>query len=107
MSLSAKPSKPLRGLDYYALDTIWLNQGEVPAHLSARAMLTNLGMLLDLRSKEVASLLGVSESRISRNDQVTLAMLDRAKGSATPSLRSPLYSASSTHVTGSNHLIRL
>ncbi len=75
-----KTFEAITGLDYYALDTIWLKQGEVPEHLSARAMMTNLGALLDLRSKEVASLLGVSESRISRNDRVTLAMLDRAEG---------------------------
>ena len=75
-----KTFEAITGLDYYALDTIWLKQGEVPARLSARAIMTNLSTLLDLRSKEVASLLGVSESRISRNDQVTLSMLDRAEG---------------------------
>ena len=87
-SLSAdKPSvvkrktfEAVTGLDYYALDTIWFKQDGVPEHLSARTMMTNLSTLLDLRSKEVASLLGVSESRISRNDQVTLSMLDRAEG---------------------------
>ena len=75
-----KTFEAVTGLDYYALDAIWLKQDEVPERLSARAMMTNLCALLDLRSKEVASLLGVSESRISRNDQVTLAMLDRAEG---------------------------
>lgn len=75
-----KTFEAVTGLDYYALDAIWLKQGEVPEHLSARTMMTNLGTLLDLRSKEVAPLLGVSESRISRNDRVTLSMLDRAEG---------------------------
>ena len=75
-----KTFEALTGLDYYKLDTIWLKQGEMPEHLSARTMMTNLGALLDLRSKEVVSLLGVSESRISRNDRVSLVMLDRAEG---------------------------
>ena len=42
--------------------------------------MTNLSALLGLRSKEVAAMLGVSESRVSRNDQVTLAILDRTEG---------------------------
>ena len=75
-----KTFEAVTGLDYNALDAIWLKQDEVPERLSARAMMTNLGALLDLRSKEVAPLLGVSESRISRNDQVTLSMLDRVEG---------------------------
>ena len=75
-----KTFEAVTGLDYYALDTIWLKQAEVPERLSARVIMTNLSVLLDLRSKEVAPLLGVSESRISRNDQVTLSMLDRAEG---------------------------
>ena len=85
--LANKPSvvkrkifEAVTGLDYDALDTIWLKQAEVPERLSARVMMTNLGALLGLRSKEVAPLLGVSESRISRNDWVTLSMLDRAEG---------------------------
>ena len=79
-AVKRKTFEAVTGLDYYALDAIWLEQGEVPERLSARVMMTNLGALLGLRSKEAASLLGVSESRISRNDQVTLSMLDRAEG---------------------------
>lgn len=69
----------LTGLDYYALDALWLGRSEVPGNLSARGVMTNLSALLGLRSKEVAALLGVSESRISRNDRVTLAILDRTE----------------------------
>lgn len=72
--------KALTGLDYYELDAIWLRQLGVPEHLSARGIMTNLGALLGLRSKEVAAMLGVSESRVSRNDRVTLTILDRAEG---------------------------
>ena len=72
--------KALTGLDYYELDAIWLRQREVPKDLSARGVMTNLAALLGLRSKEVAALLGVSESRVSRNDRVTLTILDRAEG---------------------------
>ena len=75
-----KTFEAVTGLDYYDLDAIWLEQRQIPAHLSARAMTTNLSRLLDLRSKEVAALLGVSESRVSRNDRVTVTMLDRAEG---------------------------
>lgn len=42
--------------------------------------MTNLSTLLGLRSREVAALLGVSESRVSRNNQVTLVILDRTEG---------------------------
>ena len=70
----------ITGLDYYALDTLWLKQREVPEGLSARSIMSNMSTLLDLRSKEVATMLGVSESRVSRNDQVTLAILDRTEG---------------------------
>lgn len=70
----------MTGLDYYALDTLWLKQREVPEDLSARGIMTNLSALLGLRSKEVATMLGVSESRVSRNDQVTLSILDRTEG---------------------------
>lgn len=88
LALSAhKPSavkreifETITGLDYYALDTIWLAQSEVPKGLSARSIMTNLSALLGLRSKEVAAMLGVSESRVSRNDQVTLSILDRTEG---------------------------
>lgn len=70
----------ITGLDYDALDRIWLKQDEVPEGLSARGIMTNLSALLGLRSKQVATMLGVSESRISRNDHVTLAILDRTEG---------------------------
>ncbi len=75
-----KVFKAITGLDYYDLDALWLGRSEVPGNLSARGVMTNLSALLDLRSKEVAAMLGVSESRVSRNDQVTLAILDRTEG---------------------------
>ncbi len=79
-TVKRKIFEAITGLDYYALDTLWLKQREVPEGLSARSIMSNMSTLLNLRSKEVAALLGVSESRISRNDQVTLAILDRTEG---------------------------
>ena len=75
-----KVFEAITGLDYYALDALWLGRREVPGSLSARGVMTNLSALLGLRSREVAALLGVSESRVSRNDRVTLVILDRAEG---------------------------
>lgn len=67
-------------LDYYDLDDIWLGRKDVPEETSASALLTNLSLLLDIRKRDAASILGVSESRISRNDRVDIPMLDRAQG---------------------------
>ena len=79
-AVKRKIFEALTGLEYDALDVIWLRQGNVPAGLSLRATVTKLSTLLGLRSKEVATMLGVSESRMSRNDKVTLSVLDRAEG---------------------------
>lgn len=67
-------------LDYHVLDDIWLGRKPVPEEASAGALLSNLALLLDIRKRDAASILGVSESRVSRNDRVDVPMLDRAQG---------------------------
>ena len=71
--LEAKPHvvkqrafQAVTGLEHRDLDAIYLGQTEIPANLSAKQILSGIRMLLGLRSKEAAELLGVSESGISR-----------------------------------------
>lgn len=67
-------------LDYDELDDIWLGRKHVPGRISASVLLSNLATLLNIRKRDAAGILGVSESRISRNDRVAVPMLDRAQG---------------------------
>ena len=70
----------LSGVAYSDLDAVWLGRKELAADASASLLLSNLALLLDLRKKDAAAVLGVSESRVSRNDRVDVPMLDRAQG---------------------------
>ncbi|CAN5895153.1 hypothetical protein BH24DEI2_BH24DEI2_12840 [soil metagenome] len=72
----------LSGVDYLDLDAIWLGHKDIPQNASASALLRNLALLLGLRKKDAATVLNVSESRISRNDRLDIPMLDRAQGVA-------------------------
>lgn len=65
-------------VDPYELGDIVLKRKPFPAEASARALIRNLGKLLDLRANDVAAILDVSPSRVSRNDKVSVPMLDRA-----------------------------
>ena len=70
----------LTGVDYYDLDAIWLGHKSVPSAASASSLVSHLSLLLEVRKRDAASILGVSESRVSRNDKVDVPMLDRAQG---------------------------
>ena len=73
-----KVFKELTGVDYYDLDAIWLGKS-VPDTASASRLVGHLASLLDVRKRDATRILGVSESRISRNDKVDVPMLDRAQ----------------------------
>lgn len=67
-------------VDPSELEAIVIRRQPVPPGTSARAIMRNLGKLLALRASDVAELLDVSEARVSRNDLVSITMLDRAYG---------------------------
>ncbi len=67
-------------IDPYDLEEIMLKRKPVPAEVSARGIMRNLAKLLDLRVGEVAAILDVSESRVSRNHSVSIRVLDRTYG---------------------------
>ena len=79
-AIKAQTFRAVTGLEYQTFDAICIGQTNIPANLSAKQILSGVRMLLGLRSKEAAELLGVSESGISRGKQVDLHMLDRVEG---------------------------
>jgi|GEM_PF-945711 len=57
------------------LEALMLSHTPLP-DVSVRSIMHNLGELLDLRRSEVAELLNISPSRVSRNDKVSISILD-------------------------------
>ncbi len=69
--------KALTDLDPEDLDALLLGRRALPKEVSARRIMHHLGELLELRQSDVAAILNVSPSRISRNDTITRPLLDR------------------------------
>lgn len=67
----------ITNLDPYLLEGIILQRVPVPDNVSAREIIENLVTFFEIRKSDAADLLGISPSRISRNDQVDPRILDR------------------------------
>jgi len=69
--------KALAGVSTKQLDAILVGNENMPAKASAREAVRVTGWLLDTPKRRAAEVLGVSESRVSRNDAIDADMLDR------------------------------
>ena len=67
----------ITGVDPYRLTDILVHDAPIATDITAKALRDSLAALLGTRRGEAGALLGVSESRISRNDKIDRDMLDR------------------------------
>lgn len=67
----------LAGVSTKRLDALLVGDESMPAKASAREAVRVTGWLLDMPKRRAAEVLGVSESRVSRNDAIDADMLDR------------------------------
>lgn len=65
------------GLSEAELNVVMLGLRPVPESLSARVVVARVAVLLRVTRGRAAQVLGVSPSRVRRNDTMSLAMLDR------------------------------
>lgn len=74
--------KALAGVSAKQLDAVLVGDAGMPAKASAREAVRVTGWLLDIPKRRAAEVLGVSESRVSRNDAIDAHMLDRIQALA-------------------------
>ena len=67
------------GLSEGELNAVMLGLWPVPEGVSARVVVARVAVLLGVTRGRAARVLGVSPSRVRRNDAVSLAMLDRVQ----------------------------
>lgn len=67
------------GLPWAELEAVLLMRREVPADLSAKELVGRVASLLGSSRAVAAGALGVSPSRVYRNDRVSVHMLDRVQ----------------------------
>lgn len=74
--------KALAGVSPRQLDEVMTGRASMPGTASAREAVRVTGWLLDIPKRQAAEVLGVSESRVSRNDTIDAQMLDRLQALA-------------------------
>lgn len=72
----------LAGVSSKQLDAVMVGNESMPTESSAREAVRVTGWLLDIPKRQAAEVLGVSESRVSRNDSIDAQMLDRLQALA-------------------------
>ncbi len=77
--LNDKLLSDITGLSYSQLDDMLLGDKSPKLKTDARELISGLCKLFDIRIKDATGLLGISESRLSRNKNIDRAMLDKTE----------------------------
>ena len=78
-NLSDKILADITGLSYHELDKLLTSDAGFRLEQNANNLVSGLSKLFNIRIKDTSRLLGISESRLSRNKQIDKTMLDKAE----------------------------
>ncbi len=78
-NLNDKILADITGLSYHELDTLLTSDAGFRLEQNANNLVSGLSKLFNIRIKDTSRLLGISESRLSRNKQIDKTMLDKAE----------------------------
>jgi len=78
-NLNDKILADITGLSYDEVDKLLTDDAGFGLEQNASNLVSGLGKLFNIRIKDTCRLLGISESRLSRNKQIDKTMLDKAE----------------------------